>query len=174
MSTQPIDRRRLAAVRRRRPETSRIVMIGLVFAAVFAASFLLGHTRAGTGGVAERLPPSLPTMATPVPAALSSAPPLELGVAAPPPAKSKAPREAAPFAAGASTTTTALPASAPVVAPTASAPTASKPKAGTAPASPAPKVPVSGGSPAAPETHRSPSPGSTKRGSGQGSFDSSG
>jgi hypothetical protein len=175
MSTQPIERRRLPIVRRRRPGTSRVVTIGLVFAAVFAAAFLLGHTRAGSGVVAEQLPPSLPTVATPVPAALSSAPPIEVGVAAPP-ATSKAPAKTTGTAT--STATAPVQPSAPVVTPKTLAPaTTTAPKTVTAPTPAAPKVPASGGSPAAPTTGGPSGSGSPKGGSGSGqgtSFDSSG
>ena len=78
MSTQPIERRRLPVVRRRRPDARSMLGIGVVFAAVFAAAFMIGHTRSSGGG--ERLPPSLPAVPTPVPAALPSAPPIPIAV----------------------------------------------------------------------------------------------
>lgn len=81
MSTQPIERPRLPVVRRRRPVRSRLIGIGLTCAAVFAAAFAIGHTR-GSSDVRERLPPSLPAVASPVPAALGTAPPIALAVSA--------------------------------------------------------------------------------------------
>jgi hypothetical protein len=172
MSTQPIERRRLPVVRRRRPEFHRLLATGLLFAGVFAATFLIGHTRSGTAAE-ERLPPSLPAVATPVPAALSSAPPIEVGVsrrqivAATPRVPARA----------ASTTESPAPATPAASVPAASTPAASTPASTTpAPTVAPPAVSVTpGGGARAPAPSRAPS-GSGSGGGSQGgkSFDSSG
>lgn len=78
MSTRPIAHRRLRPVYER-PAFRRLILIGAIFAAVFAAAFVLGRTR-DSGAASAGGPPALPTVRTPVPAALSFAPAIEIGV----------------------------------------------------------------------------------------------
>jgi outer membrane biosynthesis protein TonB len=56
-----------------------------LLASVFAAAFVIAHTSGAADSVSERLPPSLPRVSTPVPSALTAAPPIELAVQPPPP-----------------------------------------------------------------------------------------
>jgi hypothetical protein len=84
MSSHPIDRRHIRPVARP-PIARRALTIGVLLVATFAIAFFVGHTRSG-GATAERLPPSLPKVPTPVSSALSPAPAIEVGVLSPPPA----------------------------------------------------------------------------------------
>ena len=167
MSTQPIEPRRLPVARRRRPEGRRLAGIGLAFAAVFAAAFLIGHTR-GSGGGRELEPPSLPAVATPVPAELPSAPPIAVGVSTRLLERERREARAAAAAAAAARAqrSTVSPLVSPATQPTAPArtvaPVTSSPVTPTGPATPSP----SSGS-----SHEGNAGGKTKGGT---SFDSSG
>lgn len=82
MSTQPIARRRMRVARR--PDLRRTLSIGIAFALTFILAYAIGHGKGGAA-VREHLPPSVPSVTTPVPAVLGTAPPIEVGVLKPPP-----------------------------------------------------------------------------------------
>lgn len=165
MSTQPIGSHRLPVVRRRRSGARRLLGIGLACAAVFAAAFLIGHTRS-SGGERELVPPSLPAVATPVPAELPAAPPIAIGVSTRRLERERSEARAAAAAARTRTSTTTAPAVAPTTQQSAPAQTVTAP-------SPTPATPKASPTPA-------PSSGSSHEGStgreakGGTSFDSSG
>jgi hypothetical protein len=85
MSTRPIERDRLTVTRQRPPALWRAIAIAALFALVFAAAFAIGHSRSAPARRADGLPPSLPSVSSPVPSSLGQAPPIELGVAQQPP-----------------------------------------------------------------------------------------
>ena len=91
MSTHPLDRRRVKPFGRRL-QLRRFAICALAVLLVFAAAFGIGHMNRSDGSVVERTPPPLPEVATPVPAALASAPTIKLAVVRPPPA----PKRSAP------------------------------------------------------------------------------
>lgn len=161
MSTQPIEPRRLPVVRRRRPDARRLLGIGLAFAAVFAAAFLIGHTR-GAGSGRELAPPSLPAVATPVPAELPGAPSIAVGVSTRALERERREARAAAAAAAASGAQQSSTAATPVVSPATQQ---------TAPAQPVAPV-----SPAVPSPSSGPARGGASGGKAKGgtSFDSSG
>lgn len=90
MSTRPIAQRRLRTVRRR-PELRRLLLIGAIFASVFAAAFALGHATRSGAMLAEDTPPAQPVVSTPIPAALGSVPAIEVGTLERPLAATSAP-----------------------------------------------------------------------------------
>ena len=164
MSTQPIERRHLRPVARRRFDGRRVAMIAALFAGTFGIAFLVGHTHAGSA-TGERLPPSLPSVPTPVSASLQSAPAIATGVVQPPPVKHSSHASAAPSV------------SAPVepVLPAVSSEPVTP--AVTHVETPAPSTPVEPSKPAAPApTPSSSGSGSHSSGSGSSgtSFESSG
>jgi hypothetical protein len=145
MSTHPLERRRVRPVGRRLQPGRVAVWCGAIVL-VFAIAFGIGHMRRSADTVVERTPPPLPAVATPVPAALASAPAIKLAVIQPPAPKHSAPAKssqpAATPAVTPSTPVISTPAPTPTVTPT-PAPVESKP---AAPSTPAPAPHSSGGS----------------------------
>jgi hypothetical protein len=140
MSTHPLERRRVRPVGRGLQPRRVAVWCGAIVL-VFAIAFGIGHMRRPAGTVVERTPPPLPAVATPVPAALASAPAIKLAVIQPPPPKHSTPANSSQPAATPvvtpsvtpSTPVTSTPAPTPTVTPT-PAPVESKPAAPPAPA----------------------------------------
>jgi cytoskeletal protein RodZ len=166
MSTHPLDRRRIRPFGRRFEPRRVAVYCGAILL-VFAAAFAIGHMNRSDASVVERTPPPLPAVATPVPAALTSAPTIKLAVLRPPPA----PRKSAPATSSQPTATS------PTVTPAAPASTTPSPAPAPAPAptvtQPASETPAS--KPSAPSTPSTPQHSSGGSGSGSGtSFESSG
>jgi hypothetical protein len=94
MSTQPIERRHVRPVASR-PDLRRALSIGIVLALTFILAYVIGHTKGGAA-VREHLPPSLPSVTTPVPVTLGTAPPIEVGVLQPPPPPVTQPKQTTP------------------------------------------------------------------------------
>lgn len=128
MSTHPLDRRRVKPFGRR-VQLRRFAIYCLAILLVFAAAFGIGHMNRSDGSVLERTPPPLPGVATPVPAALASAPTIKLAVVRPPPApKRSAPATSSRPTATAPTVTPATPVTqTPTPAPTVTQPAAETP-----------------------------------------------